>query len=147
MPNSTPVLPRELKLLKGATLGGISLGWFVSMDQVTGELAAYLNGTDPTFCMPLAMHASAFTRAVWDQLQDIPVRTVQAYGQIALRLGRPTAVRAVIRGNGTNQIAILIPCHRVIGADGSLTGYGGGLWRKRRLIDLEAECRLKSAQR
>jgi AraC family transcriptional regulator of adaptative response/methylated-DNA-[protein]-cysteine methyltransferase len=63
--------------------------------------------------MPLAMRASAFTRAVWDALQDIPVGTVQAYGQIAQRLGRPTAVRAVIRGNGANQIAILIPCHRV----------------------------------
>jgi AraC family transcriptional regulator of adaptative response/methylated-DNA-[protein]-cysteine methyltransferase len=140
-------LPQELKSLQGATPGGIGLGRFAPIDQVTGELAAYLNGTDPTFRTPLAMHASAFTRAVWDALHDIPVGTVQTYGQIALRLGRPTAVRAVARANGANQIAILIPCHRVIGADGSLTGYGGGLWRKRRLIDLETEYRLKNEER
>jgi AraC family transcriptional regulator of adaptative response/methylated-DNA-[protein]-cysteine methyltransferase len=75
---------------------------------------------------------------VWDELLRIPVGTTTTYSRVASAIGRPAAVRAVARANGDNRIAILIPCHRVIGSDGSLTGYGGGLWRKKKLLDLEA---------
>ena len=76
-------------------------------------------------------------RTVWKALKAIPYGTTSTYLEIAQAIGRPTAVRAVARANGDNRLAILIPCHRVIGSDGSLTGYGGGLWRKQRLLDLE----------
>ena len=69
----------------------------------------------------------------------IPAGEIQTYAGLAQDIGRPTATRAVARANGANQISILIPCHRIIGADGNLTGYGGGLWRKRKLIDLELQ--------
>jgi AraC family transcriptional regulator of adaptative response/methylated-DNA-[protein]-cysteine methyltransferase len=74
---------------------------------------------------------------VWDALRDIPVGRTRSYAEIAAAIGAPSAVRAVARANGENSLALVIPCHRVIGADGALTGYGGGLWRKRWLIDLE----------
>lgn len=70
-------------------------------------------------------------------MRDIPAGETRSYGDIARQIGRPTATRAVARANGANQIALMIPCHRVIGADGALTGYGGGLWRKQRLIEIE----------
>jgi AraC family transcriptional regulator of adaptative response/methylated-DNA-[protein]-cysteine methyltransferase len=72
-------------------------------------------------------------------LREIPAGAVRSYSQIAEQIGRPTATRAVARANGANQIALIIPCHRVIGADGSLTGYGGGLWRKQKLIEIERQ--------
>jgi AraC family transcriptional regulator of adaptative response/methylated-DNA-[protein]-cysteine methyltransferase len=75
---------------------------------------------------------------VWDALRSIPYGETRSYGEVAEAIGRPTASRAVARANGDNRIAVLIPCHRVIGADGTLTGYGGGLWRKRRLLELES---------
>lgn len=87
--------------------------------------------------MPLALHGSAFARDVWHALRDIPAGETRSYGDIARAIGQPSATRAVAGANGANQIAIVIPCHRVIGTDGSLTGYGGGLWRKQKLIDLE----------
>jgi AraC family transcriptional regulator of adaptative response/methylated-DNA-[protein]-cysteine methyltransferase len=74
---------------------------------------------------------------VWDALREIPCGETRSYGQIANRIGRPAAVRAVARANGANQVAILVPCHRVIGADGTLVGYGGKLWRKKWLLDHE----------
>jgi AraC family transcriptional regulator of adaptative response/methylated-DNA-[protein]-cysteine methyltransferase len=80
---------------------------------------------------------TAFQREVWRELRAIPVGVTRSYQEIAARLQRPTAVRAVARANGQNPLSIVIPCHRVIGADGSLTGYGGGLWRKRWLLEHE----------
>jgi len=79
-----------------------------------------------------------FQQQVWDELRRIPPGTTLSYAALARALGRASAVRAVARANGDNRIAILIPCHRVIGADGRLRGYGGGVWRKRRLLELEA---------
>jgi len=75
---------------------------------------------------------------VWAELQRIPSGTTTTYGRLATAIGQPNAVRAVARANGDNRIAILIPCHRVIGSTGELVGYGGGLWRKRKLLELEA---------
>ena len=101
------------------------------------ELRAYFDGRSAGFSTPLALHGSAFTRSVWDELMAIPSGVTRAYSEVAAAIGRPAAVRAVARANGANQIGIVIPCHRVIGADGTLTGYGGGLWRKRWLIEHE----------
>jgi methylated-DNA-[protein]-cysteine S-methyltransferase len=84
------------------------------------------------------MAGSTFQRQVWAQLQQVPFGSTVTYGQLAAALGRPGAARAVGRANATNPIAIIVPCHRVIGSSGQLTGYGGGLDAKRRLLDLEA---------
>jgi methylated-DNA-[protein]-cysteine S-methyltransferase len=84
------------------------------------------------------MAGSPFQRRVWRALQEIPYGETTSYGEIARRVGVPSAPRAVGVANGQNPVAVIVPCHRVIGADGSLTGYGGGLERKRRLLDLEA---------
>ncbi len=101
------------------------------------ELEAYFAGRLKAFGVPLAPLGTPFQRTVWSSLVEIPYGETVSYGQLAARLKRPGASRAVARANGDNRIAILIPCHRVIGADGHLTGYGGGLWRKRRLLELE----------
>lgn len=134
-----PALPRELQRLHKATKGRIGLGRSAPMEQASAELRAYLAGEDATFHTPLSYHGTPFTQSVWDALRKIPAGQTISYSALATRIGRPQATRAVARANGANQIAILIPCHRVIGADGSLTGYGGGLWRKDRLIALERQ--------
>jgi AraC family transcriptional regulator of adaptative response/methylated-DNA-[protein]-cysteine methyltransferase len=108
--------------------------------KIMEELEAYFGGRLREFTVPLETPGSDFQRAVWDGLRTIPYGETRSYGEQTRRLGfPPEAVRAVARANGENRIAIVIPCHRVIGADGRLTGYGGGLWRKRRLLDLERE--------
>ncbi|AII54009.1 bifunctional transcriptional activator/DNA repair enzyme AdaA [Hymenobacter sp. APR13] len=103
------------------------------------QLAEYFAGTRQGFSVPLFMPGTAFQQAVWQELGRIPYGTTRSYGQQAAALDRPTAVRAVATANGMNRIAILVPCHRVIGADGHLTGYAGGLWRKKRLLELEQQ--------
>jgi AraC family transcriptional regulator of adaptative response/methylated-DNA-[protein]-cysteine methyltransferase len=102
------------------------------------QLGEYFAGERTVFTLPLATPGTDFQREVWDELRRIPHGGTCSYGELAARLGRPGSARAVARANGDNRIAIIIPCHRVIGADGSLTGYGGGLWRKRFLLDLES---------
>ncbi len=87
--------------------------------------------------LPVQTAGTPFQREVWRALRDIPVGTTLSYAQIAERIGRPTAVRAVGLANGSNPVGIVVPCHRVIGANGSLTGYGGGMERKRWLLDHE----------
>jgi len=101
------------------------------------QLAAYFAGRLTRFSLPLRPGGTAFQRQVWTALQDIPYGQTVTYGQLAARLGRPAASRAVGLANGRNPVSIVVPCHRVIGADGSLTGYGGGLDAKRFLLDLE----------
>ena len=102
------------------------------------EIDAYFNGDLRDFTIPLVAPGTEFQQTVWTALREIPFGTTASYADVASRIGRPTAVRAVARANGDNRIAIVIPCHRVIGSDGTLTGYGGGLWRKRRLLELES---------
>ena len=104
---------------------------------LTDELEAYFRGGLTQFSVPLVTPGTEFQRLVWSRLRTIPSGTTRTYAEIAAEVGRPTAVRAVARANGDNRIAILIPCHRVIGSDGKLTGYGGGLWRKQRLLEIE----------
>jgi AraC family transcriptional regulator of adaptative response/methylated-DNA-[protein]-cysteine methyltransferase len=107
-------------------------------DVLRTELDEYFEGTRRDFTVPLLTPGTPFQVKVWDALQRIPSGTTTSYKHLAVSIGQPDAVRAVARANGDNRIAILIPCHRVIGSDGQLVGYGGGLWRKRKLLDLEA---------
>jgi methylated-DNA-[protein]-cysteine S-methyltransferase len=104
---------------------------------VTEQLAAYFDGELTTFDLPLAAVGTPFQRSVWAALRRIPYGETRSYGQLAQALGRPDAARAVGAANGANPLGIIVPCHRVVGADGSLTGYGGGLERKQFLLDLE----------
>lgn len=105
--------------------------------ELKTQLEQYFNGDRKKFELPLFAPGSAFQKMVWKGLQDIPYGTTRSYKEQAKALGNPKAVRAVANANGANKIAIIIPCHRVIGADGNLVGYGGGLWRKKRLLALE----------
>jgi AraC family transcriptional regulator, regulatory protein of adaptative response / methylated-DNA-[protein]-cysteine methyltransferase len=130
-------LPAEFKKLFANAREKIGLGRTEVTDQIQEELDRFFEGTGGVFLTRLALHGSQFTRDVWRELLKIPAGETRSYSELAQRLGRPEAVRAVARANGANQIAIVIPCHRVLGADGSLTGYGGGLWRKQKLIELE----------
>jgi methylated-DNA-[protein]-cysteine S-methyltransferase len=103
------------------------------------QLAEYFAGGRTEFELELRPAGTAFQRAVWDLLLAIPYGETTTYGALAHALGDPRKVRAVGLANGRNPISIVVPCHRVIGADGSLTGYGGGLERKRILLELESE--------
>jgi len=102
------------------------------------QLDEYFAGERRTFDLPLDLAGSEFEQAVWAQLRRIPYGETVSYGELARRAGRPDVVRAVAAAVGRTPVPIVVPCHRVIGADGSLTGYGGGLPRKRALLDLEA---------
>ncbi|HEY9378976.1 MAG TPA: methylated-DNA--[protein]-cysteine S-methyltransferase [Jiangellaceae bacterium] len=107
-------------------------------DKARRQLEEYFAGTRTEFDLPLRPAGTPFQHEVWAALQTIPYGEVRSYGEIAAQIGRPGASRAVGLANGRNPIAVIVPCHRVIGASGSLTGYGGGLPRKRLLLDLEA---------
>lgn len=102
-------------------------------------LHAYLEGKlDAIDSIPVETSGTAFQRSVWEELRRIPPGTTLSYGELAQRIGRPKAVRAVGHANGSNPIGVVVPCHRLIGSNGSLTGYGGGLERKRWLLQHEA---------
>lgn len=107
------------------------------LDKAEAQLHEYFAGTRQCFDLPLAPAGTPFQRAVWDALCDIPYGETRTYAQIAAAVGNPKACRAVGMANNRNPIAILIPCHRVIGADGRLTGYAGGLDVKKALLALE----------
>jgi methylated-DNA-[protein]-cysteine S-methyltransferase len=105
-------------------------GWFHQLDE-------YFAGTRTEFDLPLRLEGTPFQVEVWEQLRRIPYGETISYGELATRVDRPEAARAVGAANGQNPIAIVVPCHRVIGADGSLTGFGGGLDWKRHLLAVE----------
>lgn len=134
-------LKGEVQKLSAHAKGSLGIGSFPPGAQIREELARFFRGEGASFATPLALHGTAFTRQVWEVLRQIPPGETRSYSELARAIGRPEAVRAVARANGANQIALVIPCHRVIGADGSLTGYGGGLWRKQRLLEVEAAYR------
>ena len=102
------------------------------------EIESYFAGELTRFSIPLVAPGTEFQSTVWDELRRIPFGETRSYADVARAIGRPSAVRAVARANGDNRMAIFIPCHRVVGSDGRLTGYGGGLWRKQHLLDLES---------
>ncbi len=101
------------------------------------QLQAYFAGELTSFDLPLSLEGTGFQRTVWAGLRDIPYGETISYGELARRIGQPSASRAVGLANGKNPVSIVVPCHRVIGANGSMTGYGGGLDRKRFLLALE----------
>jgi len=114
---------------------------------VRDQLAEYFGGDRQHFDVPLILVGTPFQRRVWRELDRIPFGTTITYAQLAQRIGRPTASRAVGRANGRNPISIIVPCHRVIGADAGLTGYGGGIERKRWLLDFEARAAQPAVRR
>lgn len=131
-------LDRQLDHATRATGARFEPGDSPILDQLRTELAEYLAGQRRVFDVPLRTPGTGFQMRVWAELLRIPYGATTTYGRLATTIGNPSAVRAVARANGDNRIAIIVPCHRVIGSDGSLTGYGGGLWRKKKLLDLEA---------
>ena len=108
--------------------------------RAKAQLDEYFAGRRRAFDLPLAVEGSAFQKSVWAALVTIPYGETRTYGELAAQIGRPKACRAVGGANHGNPLSIVIPCHRVIGADGSLTGYGGGLPMKKFLLDLEQRC-------
>ncbi len=107
------------------------------LDQLESELDQYFQGSLHVFSAPLDLKGTPFQMAVWKQPLCIPYGQTRSYGEIAALLGKPSGSRAVGGANGENYVAIVVPCHRVIQSDGGLRGYGGGLWRKKHLLDLE----------
>ena len=107
------------------------------LDTLQEEVSAYFAGKLRKFTVPLAVPGTGFQKKVWEELRRIPYGTTRSYEEMAAAIGAPKAVRAVGRANGLNRIAIVIPCHRVVSKDGQLCGYGGGLWRKKFMLDLE----------
>src|SRR5699024_10469520 len=95
-----------------------------------------------TFTVPLTLVGTDFQKEVWQALQTIPYGKTRSYKEQSQQIGNEKAIRAVAGANGQNKISVIIPCHRIIGSDGSLTGYGGGLWRKRYLLELEQKRRI-----
>ena len=140
------------ELTLGATVRGLAGLWFdmapiegVPVDptqrwiaQASQELDRYWRDAGSRFTVPLDLHGTEFQRAVWHALLGIDSGTTCSYADIAARIGSPRAVRAVGTANGSNPVSIIVPCHRVIGRDGSLTGYGGGLPRKAALLEHES---------
>ena len=127
---STPrhPLPRDIELSEGDNQ---------VLRETRAQLDAYFAGSRRVFELPLQPVGTAFQREVWSMLERIPYGETWSYGELARRIGKPAAMRAVGAANGRNPIPIVVPCHRVIGADGSLTGFGGGLPTKQFLLQLE----------
>ena len=138
-------LEREIERLRAHLKAGIAPGRTAPIAQIEKELAAYFAGRSTTFKTPLARGGSPFQSSVWDALLTIPPGETWSYAELARAVGRPRAVRAVAQANGANQFAIVIPCHRVINANGELGGYGGGVPRKRWLLEHERRARAKAA--
>ena len=111
------------------------------LDQAERELAEYFRGARRTFTVKLAPVGTAFQQRVWDELLRVPYGTVESYGAVARAIGSPAAVRAVGAANGRNPIPIIVPCHRIVGSNGDLTGYGGGMAKKQWLLGHEGGAR------
>jgi AraC family transcriptional regulator of adaptative response/methylated-DNA-[protein]-cysteine methyltransferase len=132
-----PGLERQIERLRVRAGAGIVPGRTRPIVQAEAELAGYFDGSSFRFETPLARLGSPFQNAVWDALLAIPPGQTRSYADVARAIGRPEALRAVAQANGANPFAIVVPCHRVVNADGALGGYGGGLGRKHWLLDHE----------
>ncbi|MBB6678560.1 bifunctional transcriptional activator/DNA repair protein Ada [Cohnella lubricantis] len=132
-------LEREVERLRKRTKAAIIPGETKPIHSIEKELAQYFDGKLTEFSTPLYLMGSPFQQSVWEQLRQIPPGETRSYADIAGALGKPTAFRAVAQANGANQLAIVIPCHRVINSDGGLGGYGGGLVRKEWLLTHERQ--------
>ena len=132
-----PMMPAQLSSVR-RRIGPTGDGDSLLLDRVETELAEYFAGSRTSFDIPLEMPGSAFQERVWGELRRIPHGETISYRTLAERVGGPAASRAVGRANGSNRVAIIVPCHRVVASGGGLGGYGGGLPAKRRLLELEA---------
>ncbi|MEX2304526.1 MAG: methylated-DNA--[protein]-cysteine S-methyltransferase [Bryobacterales bacterium] len=132
-------LATELRDLRARLKLPITPGSNQHLDRLRKQLAEYFRGTLRRFDVPLDLGGTAFERGIWSRLVQIPFGRTASYSQLATEAGKPGAARAVGHANGKNPIAIVVPCHRVVGNDGSLQGYGGGLWRKRWLLQHERD--------
>ncbi len=130
-------LETQIRSLRRRVPGAVVPGTNAHLDRLADELREWFAGRRRSFGVSLVVCGTPFQECVWEQLAKIPHGETRSYQDLARALGRPTATRAVAHANGMNRIAILIPCHRVIAADGSLSGYGGGKWRKARLLAIE----------
>ncbi|EUJ52189.1 bifunctional transcriptional activator/DNA repair enzyme AdaA [Paenilisteria rocourtiae] len=130
-------LETEIESLRTKWHAAVIPGESPIFEQLARELDAYFEGSLSVFETPITYIGSRFQQTVWRELQKIPIGSTTSYAQLAIKIGHPKAFRAVARANGANQISILVPCHRVIGSDGSLTGYGGGIPRKEWLLTHE----------
>jgi AraC family transcriptional regulator of adaptative response/methylated-DNA-[protein]-cysteine methyltransferase len=129
-------LPSELTRLQQLR-GPVCFGRSPLLDDLTTQVTRYFSDPCAGFDIPLALRGSAFENQVWAALRAVPPGETRSYGELARSLDRPEAARAIARANGANQVAIIVPCHRILGADGCLRGYGGKLWRKRWLLEHE----------
>ena len=139
---ASPIGPLTL-VAAGGALAGVymdaqrHLPAVVASAKPASQLAEYFAGRRTEFDLPIEMAGTDFQRRVWAALREIPYGETVSYGELARELGKASASRAVGLANGKNPVSVIVPCHRVVGSDGSLTGYGGGLDRKRFLLDLE----------
>lgn len=129
---------KEMERIAGAP---VRFGRTPAIEQIEMELEAYFAGRSAQFTVPLATHGTDFERQAWRELLEIPLGETRSYADIARAMGKPAAFRAVAQANNANRHAIVIPCHRVIGSDGSLVGYGSGIERKRWLLRHEGRMR------
>ncbi len=132
------MLEHQLVTLRRRFKAGLAPGRNPHLTRLRRELGEYFAGTRQVFDVPVEMRGTPFEMKVWQELQKIPYGETRSYSDMARRVGNPAAVRAMGRANGLNAISIIVPCHRVLNKNGDLGGYGGGLWRKRRLLHLEA---------
>lgn len=131
------MLETQISRLERSFNAGFINGTHKHLERLEQQLQEYFTGKRKLFTIPLALSGTDFQLRAWKYLQDIPYSETRSYLEQAITVGNKKATRAVARANGDNKIAIVIPCHRVIGSDGKLTGYGGGLWRKQYLLDME----------
>ncbi len=131
------LLDLELRQLAASLKAPLVQGENPHFDTLRKQLAEYFRGERRQFDIPLDLVGTEFQKQVWLGLLQIPYGCTTTYGEQAARIGHPSSVRAVANANGKNKVSIILPCHRVIGADGTLTGYGGGIWRKKKLLELE----------
>lgn len=133
---------RGLYMQEGRKPGKVAAGWEReprAFAKAEAQLGEYFAGRRTSFDLPLQAAGTPFQMRVWEALGEIGYGETMSYGELARRIGRPAAPRAVGTANGANPLSVVIPCHRLVGSDGTLTGYGGGVERKRLLLDLEAE--------
>lgn len=131
------LIDRNLAAMRRQFAAAVEPGQHECLLRLSDELTEYFDGRLTEFTVPVSPRGTPFQERVWQELRRVPHGTTISYSELAARIGQPSAVRAVASANGQNRINILIPCHRVIGKSGDLTGYGGGLWRKRLLLDCE----------
>lgn len=131
------MLPLQLRRMKERLPGAVVPGDNPLLAVLERELREYFGGRRRGFSVPVEAPGTPWQEGVWKRLLGVGYGETVSYGELARELGRPTASRAVARAVGDNRIAVLVPCHRVIGSGGALTGYGGGLWRKRRMLEIE----------